>query len=74
MSQQQKEKGSGYINIVADLTVLQSIMCCNNDMNKNSLEADTPRHRPGPSAIIQTREETTEETRDDNDIHVQVSK
>ena len=71
--QQQKEKGSGYINVIADLTILQSIMCCNNDMNKSSTEADTPRNRSSiPSTFIQTREETSEETSED--IHVQVSK
>ena len=38
---QAQGKPAGYINIVADLTFLQSIMCCNSDLNKNA--ADTPR-------------------------------
>lgn len=37
-------KPSGYINIVADLTILQRIVCCNHDITVSP--ADTPRNRP----------------------------
>lgn len=38
-----KEKGSGYINIIADITLLQGVICCNTDMHKTN--ADTPKAR-----------------------------
>lgn len=44
MSQQQpKEKAGGYINVQADISLLNAFMCCTQrDMHKNN-EADTPR-------------------------------
>lgn len=39
-----EEKKPSYINIAADLTLLQRIVCCNHDITVSP--ADTPRSRP----------------------------
>ena len=62
MSSNKDNKPASYLNIVADLTFLQNIVCCNNDMNKST--ADTPRN--SPQSII-----TLERENSDNNIQVE---
>lgn len=61
-----REKPNSYLNIVADLTFLQNIVCCNNDMNKSS--ADTPRNSP-QSIITLEREDSANNIPIENEEH-----
>lgn len=56
MSSEEK-KPTGYINVVADLTLLQRIVCCNHDISLTP--ADTPRNRSRsePTTIVKPVEE-----------------